>query len=154
MSKQRSRQSEAIKLLADGVPISETAKKISVARSTLHRWMDKPEFVKSLEAAKGGTLKEKVDQVEKTLSPDIIGEFTDKANRHLLGMAADALRMSKDMKLSESIRLNAMARFQSLLKDIRLINPADEKGKPRLNATERTMVKSNKDPRGILSVAK
>ena len=154
MSKQRAQQDKAIKLLADGLSISDAAKKLAVSRSTLHRWMDQPEFVKSLESAKSGTLKDKIGQVEQALSPGKIGEFTDEANQHLLDMAADTLNMAKDSKLSETVRLNAMARFQSLLKDIRLINPADEKGKPRSNATERTMVKSNKDPRGILSVAK
>jgi transposase-like protein len=47
-----SKQLEAIVCLAEDPSISKASKKVGVARATLHRWLDKPEFREELEKAK------------------------------------------------------------------------------------------------------
>jgi transposase-like protein len=125
-------EDEAVDLLVGGASVAETARKLGTARSTVHRWAQRPDFQELLEKAR---------QCRRDATENIVAGFGDMFQETtpealatwihatyelnpdevaLVGMACEALRFSRDPELMPAVRLAAMNRFQSLLKDLNL----------------------------------
>jgi hypothetical protein len=158
---------EATRLAALGLTPLEIAHKIGLAKSTVTRWAKAGKLV--IRAAKGGERDADRAEVAASGAKQSPSDWSasvratyalDSTDDQLVTMAESVLRDALDETKGLTLRLAAMGRFQSLVKQLALVARAEPQSKPAAPETEpkrpalQVVRKPRTDPRAALAAAK
>jgi len=146
--------------VASSASIADAAARLGVERSTVWRWVKAgkvpppgtgpidPEQLPALAIAAGGQTPEEWAATVRD------GHELTGTEIALVGLAADALRVARDGQITESVRLLAMGRYQSLVKHLHLEQHGKKQAEPESSRVVLPTRRVTHDPRRILQAVK
>lgn len=145
---------EAQRLASMGLSPLEIGRQLDVTKSTINRWIKSGKLTRERKRAvlptSGGPQApgEWAALVRKTYALDVTDE-------QLVTAAQQALELAFNMAETPNTRMNAMGRFQSIVKQLALVARAETgQAEPEKPAARAVAVRSGVDPRKILQAVK
>ncbi len=132
-------------VIAEASCIAEAAEKLGVTRVTVWRWIKAGKV-----PAPAGVIGTKPEGVS-------VADWASQAKRtesELLTLTLDAYQMARDQSLSHPVRLMAMGRYQSLVKQLHLEAGEKREAAPAPSRVALPTRRVTHDPRKILQAVK
>ena len=148
---------EAQRLAELGLSALEIGRRLSVTKSTVNRWIASGKLTPSKTRARGaGGLPPKAPAEWAKSVRDAYA--LDASDDQLVTCAQQALELAYNMAETPATRLQAMGRYQAILKDLALVTRLGEDDKPKPGPTPpepRPLIRrSGIDPRNVLQAVK
>jgi hypothetical protein len=146
---------EAQRLAGLGLSAAEIARRLKITKSTVNRWIKAGKLARPKARARSGEAPPLAPaQWAKTVREAYSLDATDE---QLVVCAQQALEVSYNMAETPTTRMNAMGRFQAIVKQLALVARLAEDEKPKEpEKPERPIVvrRSGIDPRNVLQAVK
>ncbi len=141
-------------IVAASGTITEAAKRLGVSRNSLHRWRREGKLPGPVRRESAPGLDPSSTDPQ-SWREALLARYTfSDTERQLVKLADLARQMADDLDLRPAVRLSAMARYQQLVRHLRL-----DTGEPAATVTAPTMnparvARTSGDPRNILMAVK
>lgn len=146
---------EAQRLADLGLSAADIARRLEVHWSTVDRWIKSGKLMHGESIAKGrpGVPPASPEQTVGQWSAEVRRSYAlDVTDGELVSLAEDALKMARDPNSPPSLQLQAMGRYQQLVKQLALVARAAAEAKPEEPKRKVIRaVRTGTDPRGILT---
>jgi excisionase family DNA binding protein len=147
---------EAQRLADLQLTVQEIADRLEVHQTTVDRWIasGKLKHAKGLAPGRTRVVLASNQQTAGQWASAVRGSYDlDATDEQLVSLAEDALLVARDPATPAQLRLQAMGRYQGIVKQLALVARAADEQKPEVpkRKTFQPPKRTGTDPRGILS---
>lgn len=144
---------EAERLAGLGLSPAEISRQLGVNRSTVNRWMKAGKLTRGQPRRYSSEVPTAPVEWAAAVRRDYALDATDE---QLVTCAQQALEVSYNMAETSATRMNAMGRFQAIVKQLALVTRHPEEKPEPEKKPERPVIqrRSGVDPRGVLQALK